>query len=63
MPTKRKAKKRRATVGGLYEFHGSFTSKAKAEERARARGGFFKACKNKGAGLRYVVMTESKVPF
>jgi hypothetical protein len=46
-----------------YMFHGSFTSKTKAEAKARARGGFFVSRKLPGRqGIRYVVMTE-RAPF
>jgi hypothetical protein len=63
MRSKRKTRHRRATEGMGYMFHGSFTSKTKAEAKARARGGFFVSRKLPGRqGIRYVVMTE-RAPF
>lgn len=63
MTRKRKTRHRRATEGMGYMFHGSFTSKAKAEAKARQRDGFFVSRKLPGRrGLRYVVMTE-RAPF
>jgi len=44
--------------GRRYTFHGAFTSKPKAEARARARRGFCRRYKTRRLGVRYVVMRE-----
>jgi hypothetical protein len=62
MPTKRKTAARRArrkiaTEGGVYSFHGAFKSRAKAAAKARKVGGFYKGTFTKARGdFRYVVM-------
>lgn len=58
-----KRKKRPATEGYAYTFHGSFSSKEKAEHKARKRDGFLisrvpRSMKKR----RYIVLTE-RVPF
>lgn len=65
MPRKRAQKRRERLPGlGVYqEFHGSFTDKAKAAARARARGGYMVARYIPGLGRRYVVMTPRVSPF
>lgn len=66
---KKKPKSRRRNFGDgyAYEFHGSFTSKAAAEKKARKVGGWMVSRKvfHGASGLRYVVMTQraGNVPF
>ena len=64
---KRKGRKRNYGDGYAFEFHGSFTSKTKAEAKARKVGGFTVSRKvfHGPSGLRHVVMKQrdSSVPF
>lgn len=61
---KRKAKRRKLAGDGVYfGFHGSFTSREKAEKRARSRGGFYLSRAIPGMGRRYVVMVKKESPF
>lgn len=54
---KRKAKRRRiATEGGLYSFHGAFKSKTAAQKKARSVHGFTVGRLIKHGDFRYVVM-------
>ena len=56
-------KKRFATDGYAYTFHGSYTAKGKAEAKARKRGGFLISRVPRGTKKRrYIVLTE-RVPF
>lgn len=58
-----KRKKKPATDGYAYAFHGSFTSKAKAESKAKKRDGFLISRVPRGTNKRrYIVLTE-RVPF
>jgi hypothetical protein len=58
-----KRKKKPATDGYAYTFHGSFTSKAKAESKAKKRDGFLISRVPRGTSKRrYIVLTE-RVPF
>ena len=58
-----KRKKKPATDGYAYTFHGSFTSKAKAENKAKKRDGFLISRVPRGTNKRrYIVLTE-RVPF
>jgi hypothetical protein len=60
---KKRKTRRRATEGMGYMFHGAFKSEAKADARARERGGFYLKRTVPGRhGTRYVVMTE-RAPF
>lgn len=59
MTRKRKA----ASDGFAFTFHGSYSSKEKAERKARRRGGFLISRIPRGTRKRrYIVLTE-KVPF
>jgi len=56
-------KKRPAGDGYAYTFHGSYTTKGKAEAKARKRSGFLISRIPRGTKKRrYVVLTE-RVPF
>lgn len=58
-----KRRKRPAGEGFAYLFHGSFNSKAKAEAKAKRRGGFLIRRIPRGMRKRrYIVLTE-RVPF
>ena len=58
-----KRKKRPATEGYAYTFHGSFSSKQKAESKAKKRDGFLISRVPRGMNKRrYIVLTE-RVPF
>jgi hypothetical protein len=58
-----KREKRRAGEGYAFVFHGSFSSKQKAESKARRRGGFLISRVPRGMKKRrYIVLTE-RVPF
>lgn len=58
-----KRKKKPATDGYAYTFHGSFTSKAKAKSKAKKRDGFLISRVPRGTNKRrYIVLTE-RVPF
>jgi len=58
-----KRKKKQATEGYAYTFHGSFSSKGKAENKARKRDGFLISRVPRGMKRRrYIVLTE-RVPF
>jgi len=58
-----KHKKKPATDGYAYSFHGSFTSKAKAESKAKKCDGFLISRVPRGTNKRrYIVLTE-RVPF
>jgi len=58
-----KRKKRPATEGYAYTFHGSFSSKAKAESKAKKRDGFLISRVPRGMNKRrYIVLTE-RMPF
>ncbi|MGO9338424.1 MAG: hypothetical protein ACLPH3_23515 [Terracidiphilus sp.] len=58
-----KRKKRPASEGYAFMFHGSFSSKEKAEAKTRKRGGFLISRIPRGMRKRrYIVLTE-KVPF
>lgn len=52
--------------GAVYQFHGAYKSKAKAESKARKVKGFFKYTPTRAGGdWRYVVMAKRdvSVPF
>lgn len=56
-------KRRPASDGYAFTFHGSFSSKEKAERKAKRRGGFLISRIPRGTRKRrYIVMTE-RVPF
>ena len=56
-------KKRSATEGYAFMFHGSYSSKEKAEAKARKRDGFLISRIPRGMRKRrYIVLTE-RVPF
>jgi hypothetical protein len=58
-----KRKKRPASDGYAYTFHGSYSSKDKAEAKARKRGGILISRVPRGMRKRrYIVLTE-QVPF
>jgi len=58
-----KRKKRSATEGYAYTFHGSYCSKARAEDKAKKRDGFLISRVPRGMKKRrYIVLTE-RVPF
>jgi len=58
-----KRKKKPAGEGYAYEFHGSYNEKAKAERKAKRRGGWLISRVPRGTSKRrYIVLTE-KVPF
>jgi hypothetical protein len=62
----RKPKKKRnriAGAGAYVEFHGSFSSEAKADKKARARHGFYVKRVIPGIGRRFIVMTKREAPF
>jgi len=59
----KRKKKRPATEGYAYTFHGSFSSREKAESKARKRDGFLISRVPRGMKKRrYIVLTE-RVPF
>ena len=59
----KRKKKRPATEGYAYTSHGSFSSKEKAENKARKRDGFLISRVPRGMKTRrYIVLTE-RVPF
>jgi len=59
----KRKKKRPATEGYAYTFHGSFSSKEKAENKALKRDGFLISRVPRGMKKRrYIVLTE-RVPF
>ncbi len=58
-----KRKKKPAGEGYAFMFHGSYTSKGKAEAKARRRDGFLISRIPRGTRKRrYIVLTE-RVPF
>lgn len=58
-----KRKKKPAGEGFAYMFHGSYSSKERAEAKAKKRGGFFISRRPRGMRKRrYIVLTE-RVPF
>lgn len=58
-----KRRKRPAGDGFAFMFHGSFRDKAKAEAKAKRRGGFLISRIPRGMRKRrYIVLTE-RVPF
>ena len=58
-----KRRKRQASDGYAYTFHGSFSSKDRAEAKAKRRGGFILSRIPRGMRKRrYIVLTE-RVPF
>jgi hypothetical protein len=58
-----KRKKRPAGDGYAYTFHGSYSTKDKAEAKARKRSGFMISRVPRGMKKRrYIVLTE-RVPF
>jgi hypothetical protein len=58
-----KHKKRSAGEGFAFLFHGSYSSKEKAEAKAKRRGGFLIRRIPRGMRKRrYIVLTE-RVPF
>jgi hypothetical protein len=57
-----KRRKKRASAGLGYMFHGAFTSLAAADRRAKKRKGFVLKRTLPGRGRRYIVMTE-RAPF
>jgi hypothetical protein len=58
-----KQKKRPAGEGYAFMFHGSYSSKGKAEAKAQKRGGFLISRVPRGTRKRrYIVLTE-RVPF
>lgn len=58
-----KRKKKPAREGYAYTFHGSYSSKEKAENKARKRDGFLISRIPRGMKKRrYIVLTE-RVPF
>jgi hypothetical protein len=57
-----KRKKKTAGEGYSYMFHGSYTSKQKAEAKARKRDGFLISRVPRGMKRRYIVLTP-RVPF
>lgn len=61
---KKGAKRRKALPGeGMWmEFHGSFTTQAAADKRARAKHGFYVKRRVNGR-VRYVVMRQKESPF
>lgn len=60
---KKKTKRKPATDGYLYEFHGSYLSKEKAKAKAKKRGGFvISRVPYRQNKRRYIVLTE-RVPF
>jgi hypothetical protein len=68
MARKKKTRKRRATQGMGYDFHGAFASKADALAKARRRKGWVVKRWMRGQSKpRYVVLTNTryseKVPF
>ena len=64
---KTKGRKRNFGDGHAFEFHGSFTSKAKAQRKARDVGGWSVSRKvfHGASGLRHIVMSKraGDVPF
>jgi len=58
-----KRKKKTAGEGYAFTFHGSYTSKEKAESKARKRGGWLISRVPRGMSKRrYIVLTQ-QVPF
>lgn len=58
-----KRRKKQAGEGFAYLFHGSYTSKDKAETKGKKRGGFLISRVPRGTRKRrYIVLTE-RVPF
>jgi hypothetical protein len=58
-----KRKKRPAGEGYAYTFHGSYSSKEKAQSKAKKRDGFLISRIPRGTKKRrYIVLTE-RVPF
>jgi hypothetical protein len=58
-----KRTKKKASEGYAYTFHGSYNIKARAEVKAKKRGGFFISRIPRGMRKRrYIVLTE-RVPF
>ena len=64
-PRKAQREKRPYTDGLGYEFHGAFKSKADAQKKARAVGGFYRGRSIRHGDFRYVVMKlrDGSVPF
>jgi len=59
----KRKKKHPATDGYAYTFHGSYSSKQKAESKAKKRDGFLISRVPRGTNKRrYIVLTE-KIPF
>ena len=58
-----KRKSKPASEGYAFMFHGSYSAKAKAEAKAKKRGGFLISRIPRGMRKRrYIVLTE-RVPF
>jgi hypothetical protein len=58
-----KRRKKTAGEGYAFTFHGSYTSKEKAESKARKRGGWLISRVPRGMSKRrYIVLTQ-QVPF
>lgn len=58
-----KRKKRPASEGFAFTFHGSYSSRERAESKAKKRGGFLISRIPRGMRKRrYIVLTE-RVPF
>jgi hypothetical protein len=62
-PHQVKRKRKPASEGYAFMFHGSYSAKDKAEAKARRRGGFLISRVPRGMKKRrYIVLTE-RVPF
>jgi hypothetical protein len=58
-----KRKKKPAGEGYAFTFHGSYSSKEKAESKARKRGGFLISRIPRGMKKRRFIVLTERVPF
>jgi len=58
-----KRRKKPAGEGYAYQFHGSYSSKDKAETKARRRGGWLISRVPRGMSKRRFIVLTERVPF
>ena len=58
-----KRRKKNAGEGYAFTFHGSYSSKAKAESKARKRGGWLISRVPRGTSKRRYIVLSEQVPF
>jgi hypothetical protein len=63
MKNKRSRKKRHASEGYAYLFHGSFRDKDKAQRKARSRDGFVISRVPRGTSKRRYIVLSGRGPF